>query len=62
MRVFDLFNVLYGRQQLTMATYNYETLVNNQADGYASAVGVLIFLFIFAFAVMYVRLLGVETE
>jgi trehalose/maltose transport system permease protein len=62
LRVFDLFNVLYGRQQLTMATYNYETLVNNQADGYASAVGVLIFLFIFAFAVMYVRLLGVETE
>jgi trehalose/maltose transport system permease protein len=62
LRVFDLFNVLYGRQQLTMATYNYETLVNNQADGYASAVGVLIFLFIFAFAVMYVRLLGVETK
>lgn len=62
LRVFDLFNVLFGRQQLTMATYNYETLVNNQLDGYASAVGVLIFLFIFAFAVIYVRLLGVDTE
>jgi trehalose/maltose transport system permease protein len=62
LRVFDLFNVLFGRQQLTMATYNYETLVNNQADGYASAVGVLIFIFIFIFAVIYVRLLGVETE
>ena len=62
LRVFDLFNVLFGRQQLTMATYNYEMLVNNQADGYASAVGVLIFVFIFIFAVLYVRLLGVETE
>ncbi len=62
LRVFDLFNVLFGRQQLTMATYNYEALVNNQADGYASAIGVLIFLFIFLFAVIYVRLLGVEME
>lgn len=62
LRVFDLFNVLFGRQQLTMATYNYEMLVNNQADGYASAVGVLIFVFIFIFAVIYVRLLGVQTE
>ncbi|NDJ85076.1 MAG: sugar ABC transporter permease, partial [Chloroflexi bacterium] len=43
LRVFDLFNVLFGRAQLTMATYNYETLVGNQQDGYASAVGVLIF-------------------
>lgn len=62
LRVFDLFNVLFGRQQLTMATYNYETLVNTQQDGYASAIGVLIFFFIFAFALMYVRLLGVETD
>ncbi len=62
LRVFDLFNVLYGRQQLTMATYNYETLVNDQADGYASAIGVLIFIFVFIFAVIYVRMLGVEAE
>ncbi len=62
LRVFDLFNVLFGRQQLTMATYNYETLVNNQAAGYASAVGVLIFIFIAVFAVVYMRLLKVETQ
>jgi trehalose/maltose transport system permease protein len=62
LRVFDLFNVLFGRQQLSMATYNYETLVSNQQDGYASAIGVLIFLLIFVFAVIYVRLLRVETE
>lgn len=62
LRVFDLFNVLFGRQQLTMATYNYETLVNNQQDGYASAISVVIFILIFVFAVAYVRFLKVETD
>ena len=62
LRVFDLFNVLFGRQQLTMATYNFETLVNNQQDGYASAISVMIFILIFIFAVAYVRLLKVETN
>lgn len=62
LRVFDLFNVLFGRQQLSMATYNYEMLVNNQQDGYASAVSVMIFILIFIFAVAYVRFLKVETD
>lgn len=62
LRVFDLFNVLFGRQQLSMATYNYETLVNNQLDGYASAVSVVIFFFISIFAFLYVRMLNVETD
>ena len=61
LRVFDLFNVLFGRQQLTMATYNYETLINNQQDGYASAISVVIFLLILAFALTYIRILKVET-
>lgn len=62
LRVFDLFNVLFGRQQLTVATYNYEVLVNNQQDGYASAVSMIIFLLISIFAIIYVRMLNVETE
>lgn len=62
LRVFDLFNVLFGRRQLSMATYNYETLVNNQLDGYASAVSIVLFLLISVFAVIYVRMLNVETE
>jgi len=62
LRVFDLFNVLFGRQQLSMATYNYETLVNNQKDGYASAVSMIIFLLISIFAILYVRMLKVETD
>jgi trehalose/maltose transport system permease protein len=62
LRVFDLFNVLFARQQLTMATYNYEMLVGSQRDGYASAVSIIIFILISVFAVIYVRLLNVETE
>ncbi len=61
LRVFDLFNVLFGRQQLSMATYNFETLVSNQQDGYASAISVIIFIFISIFAFIYVRPLNVES-
>ena len=61
LRVFDLFNVLFGRQQLSMATYNFETLVSNQLDGYASAISVIIFIFISIFAFLYVRVLKVES-
>ncbi len=62
LRVFDLFNVLFGRQQLSMATYNYEILVNNQRDGYASAISIIIFILISLFAIFYIRLLNVETR
>jgi trehalose/maltose transport system permease protein len=62
LRVFDLFNVLFGRQQLSMATFNYETLVNNQLDGYASAVSIILFILISVFAIFYVRALNVETN
>lgn len=61
LRMFDLFNVLFGRQQLSIATYNYEVLVNNQRDGYASAVSMIIFLLIGLFTIIYVRILNVET-
>jgi trehalose/maltose transport system permease protein len=61
-RAFDVFNVLLGRQKLSMASYNYEVLTQNQALGYASAVGVVIFIIILIFAVTYVRILGVEAE
>jgi trehalose/maltose transport system permease protein len=62
LRAFDVFQVLLGRRKLSMATYNYETLVQAQDGGYASAIGVLIFILIFIFAIIYVRTLGVETE
>ena len=62
LRAFDVFQVLLGRQKLSMATYNHEVLVQAQDGGYASAIGVIIFILIFIFAVVYVRTLGVETE
>lgn len=61
-RVFDVFNVLLGRQKLSMATYNYEQLINNQQLGYASTVGVVIFIIILLFTIAYVRILGVSAE
>lgn len=62
LRVFDLFQVLLGRAQQSMSTYNFDVLINDQQAGYASAIGVLIFVLIFAFALMYVRVLGVNRE
>ncbi len=61
-RVFDVFQVLLGRQKLSMATYNYSVLVDNQQLGYASAIGVVIFIIILIFAIAYVRILGVSAE
>ena len=60
LRVFDLFNVLFGRSEHSVSTYTYEALINNQQAGYASAIGVLIFLLIFGIAMLYVRFLGVN--
>ncbi len=60
LRVFDLFNVLFGRAEHSVSTYTFEVLINNQEAGYASAIGVLIFLLIFGFAILYVRFLGVN--
>jgi trehalose/maltose transport system permease protein len=61
-RVFDVFQVLLGDRRLSMATYNYTTLVSNQEFGYASAVGVVIFIIILLFTVAYVRVLGIEAR
>ncbi len=61
-RVFDVFQVLLGGSRFSMASYNYEVLVQRQEFGYASAVGVVIFVIILLFTVGYVRLLGVENN
>jgi trehalose/maltose transport system permease protein len=62
LRVFDVFQVLLDTTRPSMATYNYNRLVLTRSDGYASAVGVIIFLFIFLFTVLYVRFVGIERE
>jgi trehalose/maltose transport system permease protein len=61
-RVFDVFQVLLSDTKLSMATYNYQVLIENKEFGYASAVGVVIFALILIFTITYVRILGVSAE
>lgn len=60
LRVFDVFHVMLARSRYSMATMNYYELVGNRNMGLSSAIGVLIFIIIFIFAVAYMRLLGVD--
>jgi trehalose/maltose transport system permease protein len=62
LRAFDVFQVLLDTTRPSMASYNYNQLVLQRADGYASAVGVMIFIFIFIFTILYVRFVGIERE
>lgn len=58
LRVFDIFQILLKGQEYSMATYNYFQLIQAQEMGMASAIGVIIFLIIFIFALIYIRALG----
>lgn len=60
LRVFDVFQVLLGSKMYSMASYNYFQLIQNRQMGMASAIGVVIFIFISVFAVFYMRSMGVE--
>lgn len=62
LRVFDVFQVLMAQTRYSMASYNYYQLIGNRQMGLASAIGVIIFVLIFIFAIMYMRALGVETD
>ena len=62
LRVFDIFQVLLAQSRYSMASYNYFQLINNRAMGMSSALGVVIFVIIFAFAIMYIKALGVDAE
>ncbi len=62
LRIFDLFQVLLANKKYSMATYNYELLIQSKEMGMASAVGVIIFIIIAAAAIMYTRALGVSTD
>lgn len=62
LRVFDLFQIVLAQKRYSMASFTYYELINNRAMGYSSASSVVIFILIFIFAILYVRMLGVETE
>ncbi len=60
LRVFDLFQIVLGESRYSMASYTYYQLIQNRAAGYSAASGVIIFLLIFGFAVLYTRILGFQ--
>jgi trehalose/maltose transport system permease protein len=62
LRAFDVFQVLVGRSTPSMAVYNYEKLVSSFQYGYASAIGVIIFIIIFAFTILYMSAFHVEED
>lgn len=62
LRVFDIFQVVLGSSAYSMASYNYFQLIGNRQMGLASAIGVIIFILIFAFAISYIKMMGVDRE
>ncbi len=62
LRVFDLFQVVYGEARYSMASYAYYQLIAARNVGMSSAASVIIFIVIFTFAILYIRALGVERD
>jgi trehalose/maltose transport system permease protein len=62
LRVFDVFQVMLSQRKYSMASFNYFQLISARRMGMASAIGVIIFILIFAFAILYMKSLGVDTE
>jgi len=62
LRAFDVFSVLFGYDLRSVATYAQEKLVGSQMTGYSSAIGVVIFVLLFAFTIFYMTVLRVDTE
>ncbi len=58
LRVFDLFQIVLAQSRYSMASFTYYQLTNNRAMGYSSASSVIIFILIFIFAVLYIKILG----
>jgi trehalose/maltose transport system permease protein len=61
LRVFDLFQVVFGERRYSMASFAQDTLISNRDVGLSSASSVVIFIIIFVFAFAYIRILGVNT-
>jgi trehalose/maltose transport system permease protein len=62
LRVFDLFQIVLGQARYSMASFTYYQLIQNRATGYSSASSVIIFLVLSAFAIIYMRSLGVRSD
>ena len=62
LRVFDLFQIVLAQSRYSMASFSYYQLTNNRAMGYSSASSVVIFIMNLIFAVIYIRLLRVDSD
>ncbi len=62
LRVFDLFQIVLGQARYSMASFTYYQLIQNRAMGYSSASSVIIFIVLSAFAIIYMRSLGVQSN
>jgi trehalose/maltose transport system permease protein len=61
-RVFDLFQIVMQQRRYSMASFSFYNLIDSQTMGYSSASSVVIFAIITIFAILYIRLLGVEQD
>ncbi len=62
LRVFDLFQVVFGERRYSMASFAQDMLISNRDVGLSSAASVIIFFIIFGFAIFYIRVLGVDSS
>jgi trehalose/maltose transport system permease protein len=62
LRAFDVFQVLLADRRYSMASYNYTQLIKFKNMGMASAIGMIIFIIIFVFAIGYIKFLGVDSD
>lgn len=62
LRVFDLFQILFGESRYSMSTFAQFTLVANKDTGLSAASSVVIFVILFIFAILYMRSLKVDAD
>lgn len=60
LRVFDLFQVLFGSKFFSMSSYTYYKLIEGKEMGYSSACSVVIFIAILLFSLFFIKVLGRE--
>jgi len=62
LRVFDLFQIVFGENRYSMATFTSFELIAAKDMGVSSAASVIIFIILFIFAIAYMRAFGVDAE
>lgn len=56
LRVFDLFQIIFAQKRFSLASFTYYQLIDTKRMGYSSAAGIIIFLIIFLFTLVYMRI------